>query len=121
MIIFFLIHVVPFYFVIKRLALATGSVIGIFLLWKYCCQSQRYASSDSKLWSSLSMSNKLEAARNPASSSNFSQSFAYKPLNDVVFVEKQLDENTIQVSLKFLAAVKKICFRRLISEWNFKG
>ena len=53
---------------------------------------------DSKLWSNLTMSNKMESARNTVSPSNYSPAFAYKPLNDVVFVEKQLDENTIQVN-----------------------
>ena len=78
----------------------------VFVLWKYFCPSYRFfiSNESSKFWpnlatSSLSSSNKNDLNnRNLSLSSSFSQSFSYKPLNDVEFVEKHLDENTIQVN-----------------------
>jgi len=77
------------------LAFGTGIFIGVFFIWKYFFFQQRrntnktFNSFLSKPYSNQPKSERMLNIKNP--------SFAYKPLNDDMFVENQIDDRVIQV------------------------
>ena len=103
----------------SRLAFACGASVTLFAFWKYYVQKHYLKSNNKRLQDLKSMSaynrsvlvnrsfaggggsghqntiGNSSAYRNESSS--ILSSLSYKPLNDVVYLENQLDENTVEV------------------------
>ena len=99
-----------FVFVVCSLALVSGLCIGFFLVWRYKNRDKNSSSNKHSVGESLL---RVTSTNNPSSSSSSSgpstsgkrymdsfAPFAYKQLNEQVFEEKRVDDNTIMVNKK---------------------